>query len=578
MSPESPKHQQSIAQLRQRLSQGRSTVSEGAFGVLKVLQDAGHEAWLAGGCVRDLLLGQRPTDFDIATNALPQQVMTLFPRTVPTGLAHGTVTVLWTGAHPRSIQGGQRDRKDQGAQKGHGDQKDQPDREEQGDQRKQGERGEHDNLGKQHGGQAEPDPDASPAPASAPEAIEVTTFRGEGEYRDGRRPESVSFLDSVEQDLSRRDFTVNAMAYDPVRDELRDPFDGLVDLSTRCLRAVGHAQSRFREDGLRPLRAVRFASVLGFRLQKETSAAIPETLSTFRQVAAERVRDEFDKILLRSPRPSRGMELLAQTGLLQHILPKLHTLWLRSLDLSALDVDGLAENGLAEDALEPDALDAPALDSKPPSLALQLTTPSSESWTQLLTALDYSPPKRTVRLAILLLFQGASESLQHNARQVQSQLQKTLEALRYPRSTIKESAGLVLAQLEELSPANSDAELRRQLSRITADLLNDTLAIREALIKACLPSAQAKQELSALKQVQHRLNDALERAVPLQLSALALTGDELKAQLRLPPGPELGALLRVLLAHVLEIPADNNKERLLALAQEWRAGSSGDRG
>src|SRR5204862_1778154 len=155
--------------------------------LLRTLRAAGKQAWLAGGAVRDLLLGKVAQDFDVATDALPEQVVKLFPRVVPTGMQHGTVTVV-TGEHN----------------------------------------------------------------------VEVTTFRGEGPYLDGRRPSAVTFLGDIDGDLARRDFTVNAIAWDPLQPGLaglRDPFGGLRDLRRFVLRAVGRAEDRFAEDGLRPLRA-----------------------------------------------------------------------------------------------------------------------------------------------------------------------------------------------------------------------------------------------------------------------------------------------------------------------------------
>src|SRR6058998_831511 len=192
--------------------------------VLRTLRAAGKQAWIAGGAVRDLLRGKAADDFDVATDALPEQVVKLFPRVIPTGAQHGTVTVL-SGEHK----------------------------------------------------------------------IEVTTFRGEGPYLDGRRPSSVTFLGDIEGDLARRDFTVNAIAWDPLSDDLRDPFGGVGDLERHRLRAVGDPLARFREDGLRPLRAIRFASTLRLALDRPTEKAIPETLDIFAKVAWERIRDELVK-------------------------------------------------------------------------------------------------------------------------------------------------------------------------------------------------------------------------------------------------------------------------------------------
>ena len=229
----------------------RAVVPAGVRSVLERLLASGHEAWLEGGGVRDLLLGQAPKDWDVATDALPEQVVKLFRKVIPTGIAHGTVTVL--------VPGGQ---------------------------------------------------------------VEVTTFRAESAYEDGRRPGSVEFHRDLVADLARRDFTINALAFDPVGARFRDPFGGQEDLARRCVRCVGMAAERFGEDGLRPLRAVRFATVLAFELDPETEAAIPGALGVFDKVALERRRDEFLKLLL-APGVVRGLDLLRRTGLMERLLPEL---------------------------------------------------------------------------------------------------------------------------------------------------------------------------------------------------------------------------------------------------------------
>jgi tRNA nucleotidyltransferase (CCA-adding enzyme) len=229
----------------------RAVIPAGVRSVLERLLSSGHEGWLVGGGVRDLLRGQQPKDWDIATDAVPEQVVKLFRRVVPTGIAHGTVTVLVPGGH-----------------------------------------------------------------------VEVTTFRAESAYVDGRRPESVAFHGDLVADLARRDFTINALAFDPIAGRFRDPFGGQEDLARRRVRCVGVAAERFGEDGLRPLRAVRFATVLEFELDPETEAAIPGALAVFDKVALERRRDELLKLLLASG-VGRGLELLRTTGLMERLLPEL---------------------------------------------------------------------------------------------------------------------------------------------------------------------------------------------------------------------------------------------------------------
>ncbi len=190
-------------------------------------------------------------DWDIATDARPKELLSIFPRAIPTGIEHGTITVVKDGHH-----------------------------------------------------------------------YEVTTLRGEGTYTDGRRPDWVEFVDDITRDLARRDFTVNAIAVDPIDGKLIDPFDGRGDLQRGVLRAVGDPRARFSEDGLRVLRAARFVATLELELDAATEAGISPTLDTFRKVAAERVRDEWLKTM-KARRPSRAFEVMRRTGILEVTCPEL---------------------------------------------------------------------------------------------------------------------------------------------------------------------------------------------------------------------------------------------------------------
>lgn len=217
----------------------------------RTLARHGHRGWVVGGCLRDLLRGQPAADWDLATDARPDQVVAIFPRVIPTGIQHGTVTVRHRGA-----------------------------------------------------------------------SYELTTLRGEGAYSDGRRPDSVEYVSDIREDLSRRDFTVNALAYDPVADALEDPFAGLRDLEAKLIRAVGEPARRFSEDGLRVLRAARFSASLEFELDAATEAAIEPTLPTFQKVSAERVRDEWTKAF-KAREPSRAFRVMQRTGILDAVYPAL---------------------------------------------------------------------------------------------------------------------------------------------------------------------------------------------------------------------------------------------------------------
>lgn len=202
--------------------------------------------------MRDLLLGVPPKDWDITTDATPQEVLDLFPKTIPTGLQHGTVTVVM----------------------GHG----------------------------------------------IENHFEVTTFRIEGEYTDGRRPEEVFFVLNVEQDLARRDLTINAIAYDPIANRLVDPYNGIQDLQEGIIRAVGNAAARFQEDGLRIMRVARFAARFGYAVDGATFTGMSENIETLKKVSKERIQDELCKTLM-TKNPSYGLQLLQQSGALAVACP-----------------------------------------------------------------------------------------------------------------------------------------------------------------------------------------------------------------------------------------------------------------
>lgn len=254
-----------------RLAQ--TEVPEAVRAVCRRLTDAGYAAVLVGGAVRDALLGVAVSDWDAASSATPAEVMALFERCIPTGVQHGTVTVL---------------------------------------------------VGR------------------PPEPVEITTFRGEAEYADGRRPTAVSFHRSLVDDLARRDLTINALAWDPSTETLTDPFDGLGDLRRGLIRAVGDPRRRFVEDGLRTMRAVRFCATLAMTLDPATAAAIPEALHVLAKVSRERIRVELFK-LLGAPRPSRGLGPMAETGVWPHVVP-------------TLDAQPRAETLAAIDAMPAEAL------------------------------------------------------------------------------------------------------------------------------------------------------------------------------------------------------------------------------
>jgi tRNA nucleotidyltransferase (CCA-adding enzyme) len=438
--------------------------------VLRTLRGAGKQAWLAGGAVRDLLRGVAAQDFDVATDAVPEEVVRLFPRVIPTGMQHGTVTVLI---------------------------------------------GEH--------------------------KVEVTTFRGEGPYEDGRRPSSVTFLRDIDGDLSRRDFTVNAIAWDPIGGALRDPFHGVEDLRRCRLRAVGDALVRFREDGLRPLRAVRFASTLRLAIEPPTRRAISETLDVFSKVAMERVREELVKLLVRGAPPSRGLRLMQRTGLLGRVMPEL------------LESVGFVQNRYHR----------------------------WDVWQHTLRTVDAAPPDLVVRLAALLHDVAKPRSAapkegspgEHTfydheklgARMTEDILQR----LKFPRRETERVALLVAEHNWHFQPEWNDATVRRVLARVGVENLPALWALRRADLTA--RGRLVEEGLSNQAAAEGRFQREIDRAAALRVTDLAIGGDDVMRELRIPAGRIVGQVLSRLLERVLDDPDLNTREALLRLVPEIAA-------
>jgi tRNA nucleotidyltransferase (CCA-adding enzyme) len=444
-----------------------AAVPEDVMGVLRTLRGAGKQAWLAGGAVRDLLRGKGAEDFDVATDALPDQVLKLFPRVIPTGIQHGTVMVL-SGDHK----------------------------------------------------------------------VEVTTFRGEGPYLDGRRPSAVTFLSDIDGDLARRDFTVNAIAWDPIAGVLRDPFQGVEDLRRCLLRAVGEPLARFREDGLRPLRAVRIACTLRLALEPRTRRAIPETLDVFARVAMERVREELIKLLGRGAPPSRGLRLLLRTGLLARIVPEL------------LDSVGFAQNRFHR----------------------------WDVWRHTLRCVDFAPPDLVVRLAALLhdvakprcaapKEAAPGEHTFYDHEKVGAALSlEILQRLRFPRREAERVALLVAEHNWYYRPEWNDATVRRVLARIGPAEVPALWALRRADLRA--RGRLVEEGLSDQAEAEARFQREIDRAVALKVSDLAISGEDVMRELGIGPGRQVGESLARLFERVIDDPNLNTREALLRLLAE----------
>jgi putative nucleotidyltransferase with HDIG domain len=368
--------------------------------------------------------------------------------------------------------------------------------------------------------------------------VEVTTFRGEGRYLDGRRPSSVTFLADIEGDLARRDFTVNAIAWDPIAGELRDPFSGVEDLRRRRLRAVGDPLARFREDGLRPLRAVRFASTLRLALDPRTRLAIPQALDVFGRVAMERVRDELIKLLVRGAPPSRGLRLLLRAGLLARIVPEL------------LESVNFAQNRYHR----------------------------WDVWRHTLRCVDAAPPDLVVRLAALLHDvakprsaapkEGApGENTFYDHEKLGARLATDiLQRLKFPRRETERVALLVAEHNWHYLPEWNDATVRRVLARIGPEELPALWQLRRADLNA--RGRLVEEGLANQAAAEARFQREIDRASALKVTDLAIGGEDVMRELRTGPGRQVGEVLARLLDRVLDDPDLNTREQLIRLLPE----------
>lgn len=425
-----------------------------------IFRDAGRQAWFVGGAIRDSLLGRPVSDYDVATDATPDEIVRLFRRVIPTGIKHGTVTVLWKGWK-----------------------------------------------------------------------IETTTFRSEGSYSDGRHPDEVSFGASIEEDLGRRDFTINAMAWNPFEKRLADPYRGREDLEARLVRAVGRASDRFDEDGLRILRAIRFASQLGFTIEAETRMALAERRQRLASVSAERIRDEFSKIL-GSPRPSIGLRLMEESQILELILPEL------------AKARGVEQKGLHRfDVLDHLLLSADAVENRLPLRLAALLHDIGK------------PGTKVVGEDGVATF--------HRHEELSARMTETiLRRLRYPNEVMDRVCHLVRQHMFHYEDNWSDAAVRRFLARVGTESLDDLLSLRIADGSAMTGLPVDPRSLDPLRR---RVEAALSAKEALTTKDLAIDGNDLAA-LGVPRGPVMGRMLGELLDAVLEDPSLNESGRLREIA------------
>jgi tRNA nucleotidyltransferase (CCA-adding enzyme) len=437
------------------------------------LAEAGFGVWCVGGAIRDAIWRQWGApravgigDWDIASTATPDQVTRLFRRVVPSGIRHGTVTVVLPN-----------------------------------------------------------------------QSVEVTTLRGEQGYSDGRHPDSVVFVKDIVQDLARRDFTINAIAYDPIANQLIDPFGGIDDLVSRCLRAVGDPRERFSEDGLRVLRAARFAATLGVDIEAHTQAAIRYSLDSYRKVSAERIRDEWTKAL-GAPLASRAFNIMLAEGILGITAPEL------------VDMKGCVQNRHHRyDVWEHTLRTVDGITNK--SLQLRLA------------ALLHDVGKPVVRDV-----SSKTEDYIFHDHEVQGSrlADAIMRRLKFPNNLREPVVALVRHHIVVYCGSWTDSAVRRWINRVTQDLLWDILELARADVAA--KGYEVKSQIQALDELEERVRLVLASRHAFTIGDLAVSGKELMQELGLTPGPIIGLLLRSLLDEVLEAPEHNERERLLDRARE----------
>ncbi|MGI5854049.1 MAG: CCA tRNA nucleotidyltransferase [Bacillota bacterium] len=443
-------------------------IPEALIAICQKIQNAGFQAYIVGGAVRDSLLGRPVHDWDIATNALPEDCMALFPKVIPTGLKYGTVTVF-----SESYQ------------------------------------------------------------------VEVTTYRSDGVYRDGRRPESVGFVSDITTDLSRRDFTINAMAYDPLAARLIDPFGGQQDLRDRLIRTVGKANQRFAEDALRMMRAVRFMAELGFTLDPDIVRELqPEMMA---RISMERIRDEFSRIIL-TDGLTGAICLLKESAMLDAFLP----------ELAATDIPQNRYHTLTvfEHCLKTAELVRPDLTLRLAALLHDIGKPRTRS----------------------IGSDGQVHFYRHEA--VGSELaQVVLLRMKYPKNLARRVAVLIAQHMSDLNDQTSDKSLRRTIQRVG----KENIFLLLELHGADRAAGKALQKPFDEARFRKRVADMMHQT-PLGLEQLAVNGDQLMKTLGLTRGPHIGKILQQLLDRVLEDPELNNAETLIAIARTIAESKSKDTG
>lgn len=445
---------------------GRYTIPEPVEKILEGLDQAGFEAFLVGGCVRDLLLNKKPKDWDITTNATPEEIQEVFPDSFYEN-KFGTVGVK-TVDEDVSLQ-----------------------------------------------------------------IVEVTPYRLESEYSDSRHPDSVSFSKNIKDDLSRRDFTINAMALS--KGQLIDLYKGQEDLEAKNIHTVGNPKERFNEDALRIMRAVRFAAELGFTIESETSQAIFECSEQLSKVSRERIRDEFVKIIM-SDNPMIGIVMLQKLGLLKHVSEALEGMVGVSQETQAHKYD-VFEHSLR---------------------ALQHSADKGMPFELRLAVLFHDVAKpHTKRM------QGTKATFYGHEVVGAKVTRETLEDLKFSRETIENVSKLVRWHMFFADPDKITlSAVRRMIARVGEKGIWDLVELRKC---DRIGTGRPTEEPYRFRKYQSMIEEALR--APLSVGMLKVDGNRLM-ELGIEKGPRIGSILHALLEEVLDEPEKNTEEYLVTRVTE----------
>lgn len=452
----------------------------------KVFNDAGFKAYLVGGAVRDIFLNKEADDWDVATNATPQDVIKIFKFVVPTGIEHGTVTVHFMKKE-----------------------------------------------------------------------IEVTTFRTETGYSDGRHPDKVNYAATIEEDLSRRDFTINAIAVNLADGSIVDPFEGQKDIKRKIIRTVGNAHERFMEDGLRPIRALRFASKLDFEIEKDTIAEIynEEVQKKISSISIERFRDELEKILV-TKKPSVGLKLMEQTGVLNLFIPEL------TVCRNCIQSDYRAFHKF--DVLDHlfyacDGAPANKLSVRYAALFHDIGKPAAKKIIKE-TVLDGENNNQPKEIETITFYNHEAYS--------EKQVRTILTRLKCSNEQINTVCHLVKEHMFHYEENWTDAAVRRFIMRAGYENLEDLFDLRLADMYGMYNEPvdyRYSASIQLLVQLKDRINIIKDQQNALSLKELKINGKDLMAA-GIPAGKQLGVILNELLDCVVEDPSLNNHDKLLEIA------------